>query len=276
MATVIAEDGVGLYAESHGAGMPVILSNGLCTTCENFRPQVDAFVDAGTQLILWDYRGHGRSQSPDDPSAYTLDRVLGDLGGVLDWAAPGRRAVLGGVSFGGLASLHFARRNPERVRGLLLIATGPGFKNPAAAARWSELSERSASLIEREGSSAFAKSRAAPTLIGLRPERPAAQAAGRAIALQNPVGLVHFQRQIAARVPPVIDELSEIDCPALVAVGEKDDAFLRAADVMAARLPRVERETIPRAGHMANLDESEAFNAIAQRFLKKIAAETPE
>ncbi|HEX9814900.1 MAG TPA: alpha/beta hydrolase, partial [Myxococcota bacterium] len=86
----------------------------------------------------------------------------------------------------------------------------------------------------------------------------------------------HFQRQIAARVPPVIDELSEIDCPALVAVGEKDDAFLRAADVMAARLPRVERETIPRAGHMANLDESEAFNAIAQRFLKKIAAETPE
>ena len=46
MATLIAEDGVGLYAESHGDGIPVILSNGLCTTCENFRPQVEAFVDA--------------------------------------------------------------------------------------------------------------------------------------------------------------------------------------------------------------------------------------
>jgi pimeloyl-ACP methyl ester carboxylesterase len=276
MATLIAEDGVGLYAESHGEGIPVILSNGLCTTCENFRPQVEAFVDAGAQLILWDYRGHGRSESPDDPAAYTLDRVLGDLGSVLDWAAPGRRAVVGGVSFGGLASLHFSRKDPERVRGLILIATGPGFKNPEAGARWAELTEKSASLIENEGSSAFVKSRAAPSLIGLSPDSPAARAAARAIARQDPVGLVHFQRQVAARVPSVIDELAEIDCPALVAVGEKDDDFLRAADVMAARLPRAERETIPGAGHMVNIDESEVFNAVALRFIGKIAAETPE
>jgi pimeloyl-ACP methyl ester carboxylesterase len=276
MATLIAEDGVGLYAESHGDGIPVILSNGLCTTCENFRPQVEAFVDAGVQLILWDYRGHGRSESPDDPASYTLDRVLSDLGRVLDWAAPGRRAVLGGASFGGLASLHFAHKNPQRVRGLILVAAGLGFKNPEAKARWSKLSERSASLIEKEGSSAFVKSRAAPSLIGLRPDLPAAQAAAHAIARQDSVGLVHFQRQIAATVPSIIDQLSEIDCPALVTVGEKDDAFLRAADVMAARLSRAERETIPGAGHMLNIDETEAFNAIALRFLGKIAAETPE
>jgi 2-succinyl-6-hydroxy-2,4-cyclohexadiene-1-carboxylate synthase len=276
MVTLSAEDGVGLYAESHGDGIPVILSNGLCTTCENFRPQVEAFVEAGVQLILWDYRGHGRSESPNDPAAYTFDRVLSDLGRVLDWAAPGRRVVVGGVSFGGLASLHFSHNNPERVRGLIPIATGPGFKNPGAGARWSELVERSASLIENEGSSAFVKSRAAPSLIGLRPDLPAAQAAARAIARQDPVGLVHFQRQVAAHVPSIIDELSEIDCPALVAVGEKDDAFLRAADVMTARLPRVERETIPGAGHMVNIDESEVFNAIVLRFLGKIATETPE
>jgi pimeloyl-ACP methyl ester carboxylesterase len=276
MATLIAEDGIRLYAESHGAGIPVIFSNGLCTTCENFRPQVEAFVEAGAQPILWDYRGHGRSESPDDPAAYTLDRVLDDLGRVLDWAAPGQRAVLAGVSFGGLASLHFARKHPERVRGLILIATGPGFKNPAAAARWSESSERSASLIQSEGSAAFVKSKAAPSLIGLHPQRPAARVAARAIADQDPVGLVHFNRQIAAHVPSIIDELPRIDCPALVVVGEEDDAFLRAAEVLTARLPRVERETIPAAGHMANLDESEAFNAIALRFLGRITADTPE
>ena len=172
--------------------------------------------------------------------------------------------------------MHFAHKSSERVLGLILSATGPGFKSPEALARWSEWIERSASLIESEGSAAFAQSAAAPTLIGLRPDLPAAQAAIRAIALQDPVGLVHFQRQIAAQVPSIIDELAEIDCPALVAVGEKDDAFLRAADLMAARLPRAERETIPGAGHMANIDESEAFNAIALQFLGKIAAETPE
>ncbi len=276
MARLIAEDGVSLYVESHGDGIPVILSNGLCTTCENFRPQVDAFVGAGVQLILWDYRGHGRSESPDDPAAYTLDHVLGDLRCVLDWAVPGGRAVLGGISFGGLASLHFAHRNPARVRGLLLIATGPGFKDPQAAARWSASSERSASLIENEGPLAFVRGRAAPSLIGLDPQRPAAQAASRAIARQDPVGLVHFQRQIAARVPSIIDQLREIACPALVVVGEADDAFARAADVLTARLPRAERRTIPRAGHIVNIDEADAFNAVALEFLKKLAAEAPE
>jgi len=275
MARLSADDGVGLYAESHGEGIPVVLSNGLCTTCENFRPQVEAFVDAGVQLILWDYRGHGRSDSPDDPAAYRFDRVLGDLRRVLDWAAPGRRAVLGGVSFGGLASLHFARENPGRVRGLILIATGPGFKKAEAQERWAEMTERSASLIEREGSAAFVKGRAGPSLIGLRPDWPAAEAAARAIASQDPVGLVHFQREIAARVPSIIDELPEIACPALVAVGEKDEAFLRAAEVMAARLPRVEREMIPGAGHIVNIDATEAFNEMTLRFVAKVAAETP-
>jgi pimeloyl-ACP methyl ester carboxylesterase len=276
MATLIAEDGVGLYAESHGEGLPVIFSNGLCTTCENFRPQVEAFVDAGAQLILWDYRGHGRSDSPKDPAAYAFDRVLDDLGRVLDWAAPGERAVLGGISFGGLASLHFANRNPERVRGLILVATGPGFKNPDAQARWSEMTEKSAARIEDEGPSAFVKGRAGPSLIGLRPDLPAARAAADAIARQDRVGLVHFQRRIAASVPSIIDELSGIECPALVSVGEKDDAFLRAADVMAARLPRAERETIPGAGHMVNIDESEAFNAIALRFIAGLRAESAD
>jgi len=273
MPTLSAEDGVRLYAESHGSGIPVILSNGLCTTCENFRPQVEPLVEAGLQLILWDYRGHGRSESPRDPAAYTFDRVVKDLGRVLDWAAPGQPAVVGGVSFGGLASLHFAHRNPDRVRGLILIATGPGFKNPEAEARWKQLNERSASLIESEGASGFVAGRAGPTLIGLRPDLPAARAAASAIARQDSVGLVHFLREIAATVPAAIDQLAEIDCPALVVVGEKDDAFLRAADVMTARLPRVERETIPGAGHIVNIDASEAFHACALRFIRALPAE---
>jgi 2-succinyl-6-hydroxy-2,4-cyclohexadiene-1-carboxylate synthase len=271
MITLRAEDGVGLYAESHGEGIPVIFSNGLVTTCENFRPQVDAFVQAGMQLILWDYRGHGRSESPADPGAYTLDRVLNDLGRVLDWAAPGKRVFLGGVSFGGMASLHFAHHHPERVRGLILVSTGPGFKNPEAQRRWAEMTERSASLIESEGSRAYAEGKAAPTLIGLRPELLAAQAAARAIALQDPVGLIHFNRQIIAHAPPIIDELPSIDLPALVVVGAKDEAFLPAADVMVARLPRAERETIPEAGHMANIEQGDVFNEITLRFLEKIA-----
>ena len=93
MPTVVASDGVALYAEAHGEGEPVVLSPGYCQTHENFRPQVDAFVAAGYRIVLWDYRGHGKSQAPEDPGAYTMAQVVDDLGRVLDWAAPGQRAA---------------------------------------------------------------------------------------------------------------------------------------------------------------------------------------
>ena len=271
MAKVVASDGVALYAETHGEGPPVVLSGALCTTRENYRAQVEPFVEAGVQLILWDYRGHGLSESPDDPAAYSLDQVVDDLGRILDWAAEGRAAVLGGLSFGGLASLHYTHRHPERVRGLLLIDSGPGFKNPDAQARWERSVEKTASYVESKGPQAFVASRAAPTLIGLRPELPAARVAGEAIAAQNPVGLAHFARQVAAPAPPIIDELVEIDVPALVIVGEKDEAFLRAAEVMTARLPQAERCTLAGAGHIVNIEAADEFNAAATGFLRKIA-----
>ena len=136
MTKIAASDGVELYVEAHGEGVPVVFSCAYCTTHENWRSQVAPLVEAGARVILWDFRGHGESGVPDDPAQYTLDQVVDDLARVLDWAAPGQPAVLAGLSFGGRASLNFALAHPERVRALFLIASGPGFKNPEAQARW--------------------------------------------------------------------------------------------------------------------------------------------
>ncbi|MEE8508844.1 MAG: alpha/beta hydrolase [Myxococcota bacterium] len=281
MAFVIASDGAKLHAEIHeppirgsdrGPGIPLLLSCALNTTHENWRPQVEAFTQAGVRVILWDYRGHGSSESPDDPDAYSMSQVVDDLGRVLDWAAPGEPAVLGGLSFGGLASLHFCLENPERVRALVLIDSGPGFKKPEAQARWEAAVERTAQFIEAKGMGAFVAGRASLTAVGLRPDLPAARAAARAIAAQNPAGLARFARGVAAPACPVIDALPSIRAPSLVVVGEKDEAYLRAAEVLAARLPEAERVTIPRAGHVVNIEEPDAFNAAVVRFLARLTA----
>ena len=58
--------------------------------------------------------------------------------------------------------------------------------------------------------------------------------------------------------------------PALVIVGEKDDQYLRAAEVLTARLPRADRRTIAGAGHIANLDAPEEFSAEVVAFLKRV------
>lgn len=265
----------GLYAEAHGEGIPLVLSCALCTTHENWRPQVEPLVAAGARVVLWDYRGHGRSDAPEAASAYHLEAVREDLGRVLDWAAPGVPAIVGGLSFGGLLSLHLALASPERVRALLLVDTGPGFKKPEAQAGWESQVERTASYLERKGCAAFATSRAAGTLVGKYPERPAARAAAEAIAAQQPHGLANFARRVAGPAPPVIDRLGEISQPALVVIGEEDAPYRRAAEVLEARIPNARRVTLPGAGHIVNLDAEAEFNRLVVDFLGEFAHLSP-
>jgi pimeloyl-ACP methyl ester carboxylesterase len=268
---VATRDGHALYAEAHGAGIPVVLSCALATTHENWRPQVAPLVAAGARVVLWDYLGHGRSDAPADPDAYHIDRVIDDLVRVLDAAVGSEPAVVGGLSFGGLLSLHLALAHPSRARALLLVDTGPGFKNPDAQAGWEARVEKIASAAERRGMTEYA-ARATAQLVGQRPDAPAARAAHAAVAAQTPHGIANFARRVAGPASPVIDRLGEIDLPALVIVGEKDDAYLRAAEVLEARLPRAERRTIAGAGHIVNLDAPEAFEAEVKAFLARLSS----
>ena len=268
MTRIPARDGIELYVESHGDGTPIVFSCGYSTTRENFRPQVAPLVAAGFRVLLWDYRGHGDSDAPDDPDAYSFDIVLDDLARVMDWTARDVPVVLAGFSFGGALSLHFALRHPERVRALVLIDTGPGFKNPDAQAGWLAQIERIAQNLETRGLQAFVESRAAATAIGRRPELPAAKHAARAIAKMSARGVANFGRRVSGPIPGCIDELTQITAPALVVVGEQDDAYLRAADVMAARLPNAKKVVIPGAGHVVSIEEPEALNAAIIEFLR--------
>jgi pimeloyl-ACP methyl ester carboxylesterase len=273
MATVTASDSVKLYVEAHGEGFPLLLSPGYCQTHENFRPQVEPLVEAGVRVVLWDYRGHGQSEAPEDPDAYSIEQVLDDMDRVLEWAAPGHRAVLGGLSFGGLASLHFALTRPERVRALMLFDSGPGFKNREAQAGWEVQTGRIADRLEKMGFEGYVDGRAAPTAIGRRPDLPAAQAAGRAIQAQDPAGVARFGRRVVGPAPGVIDELASIAVPALVLVGEQDTAYARAGEVMSAKLPNATHVVIPDAGHVVNIEQAEAFNRAVIEFLGALPAE---
>jgi pimeloyl-ACP methyl ester carboxylesterase len=266
---VATADGHTVYAEAHGSGIPLVLSCALVTTHENWRPQVAPLVAAGARVVLWDYLGHGLSDAPTGPDAYHMQRVVDDLARVLEWAVGDEPAVLGGLSFGGLLSMHLALAQPGRARGLLLVDTGPGFKNPEAQATWESRVERIAGSVERSGMAAYV-AKAQSALVGQRPDAPAARAAAAAIAAQTPHGIANFARRVAGPASPTIDRLGELDLPALVIVGEKDDAYLRAAEVLEARLPRAERRTIAGAGHIVNLDAPEAFEAEVIAFLQRV------
>jgi pimeloyl-ACP methyl ester carboxylesterase len=269
-----ASDGIALAVEVHGRGPSVVFSCGYCTTRENFRPQVAPLVAAGFRVVLWDYRGHGESDAPDDPKAYSMERVLDDLACILDRAADGEGSgplpVLAGFSFGGLASLHFALRHPGRVRALALLDTGPGFKKPDAQARWLEQTERTARILEERGFEGFLASRGSDTAVGRRREDPASRRAAEAIARQTVHGVAWFGRRVSGLAPGCIDDLPRIALPTLVLVGEEDEAFRRAAEVMAARLPQARHVVIPGAGHVVTLEAPEALNQALLSFLRSL------
>lgn len=279
MATLKTSEGASIYYEHHeppgsggGSKTPVIFSCAYCTTHENWRGQVEPLLGAGHPVILWDLRAHGESVAPEGGDTWSIENVVLDLFAVAQATTPDTPFVAAGLSFGGLASLHFMARHPARVAGLALIDSGPGFKNPEAAAGWAAQVERTASFLEKRGFEDFVNGRAGTTCIGNRPELPAAQTAARAILAQSVPGIARFGREISGPAPPVIDELAAMDVPALVIVGEHDKPFLRAGEVMAAKLPRARHVVVPDAGHIVNIEQADIFNREMLDFLSEVEA----
>ena len=274
MATLVTNEGNTIYFERHVpdevTGATVIFSCAYCTTHENWRGQVDPLVAAGHPVVLWDLRGHGDSPAPEGGEPWSIENVVTDLYAVAEATTPDAPFVAAGLSFGGLASLHFMKRHPERITALALVGSGPGFKNAEAAAGWAAQVERTANFLETRGFADFVNGRAGTTCIGNRPELPAAQAAAKPIIEQSVEGIARFGREISGPAPSVIDELGDMNVPAVVLVGEHDKAFLRAGEVMAAKLPQAHHVAVPDAGHIVNIEQADVFNSELAKFLKEL------
>jgi pimeloyl-ACP methyl ester carboxylesterase len=94
------------------------------------------------EVLAVDLLGHGNSPVPDDPDAYTRDLALADLDDVL--ATLDSPAVLVGHSLGGYLALAHAVTRPQAARAIVVINTGPGFRDPEKREAWNDRSIRNA------------------------------------------------------------------------------------------------------------------------------------
>jgi pimeloyl-ACP methyl ester carboxylesterase len=94
------------------------------------------------RCVTIDLLGHGASPVPDDPAEYTRDAALADLDDVI--AAVGGTVVLVGHSLGGYLSLAHAATRPGVARAVVVLNTGPGFRDPDKREAWNERSRRNA------------------------------------------------------------------------------------------------------------------------------------
>ena len=142
-------DGVNIHYEVHGSGPPLILTHGYSSTSGMWQGQIAA-LSRHYKLVLWDMRGHGQSDYPDDVAAYSEALTVADIAALLD-AVGAEKAIVGGLSLGGYMSLAFYRSHPERVRALLIIDTGPGFKKDDARDAWNKRAHETAARFDSEG-----------------------------------------------------------------------------------------------------------------------------
>lgn len=107
--------GVRIAFEVHGHGEPLVLISGFSQARRVWHDagHVDALVALGRKLILVDPRGHGDSDKPHDPAAYTPEAEARDVGAVLD-ALSINRADLLGYSRGGATAIATAIDDPGR------------------------------------------------------------------------------------------------------------------------------------------------------------------
>jgi pimeloyl-ACP methyl ester carboxylesterase len=255
----IDRDGVKLYYEVHGSGPPLLLTHGYSSTSAMWQGQIEALSRNHT-LLLWDMRGHGQSDYPDDPSAYSEALTVADMAALLDEVGADS-AIIGGLSLGGYMSLAFYRAHPQRVRALLIIDTGPGFKKDDARDAWNKRAHETGDRFEREGLA---------VLQSLSRERSS-------VSHRDASGLARAARgMLVQRDARVIETLPDIKVPSLVVVGADDTPFLAASDYMAAKIPGAKKVVVPAAGHAVNIDQPQAFIDAVLPFLDGLARSAPK
>ena len=120
---------------------PIVFVHGLGSSAATWA-QCMSLLGLHFEVLAVDLLGHGGSSVPDDPDAYTRDLALADIDDVL--ATLDSPAVLVGHSLGGYLALAHAATRPGVARAIVVINTGPGFRDADKREAWNERSRRNA------------------------------------------------------------------------------------------------------------------------------------
>ncbi|WP_086772851.1 alpha/beta fold hydrolase [Streptomyces bobili] len=223
-----------------------------------------AFAAAGLDVVMYDLRGHGRSERPAD--GYTLDDGVDDLEALLDRLAVTGPVHLVGNSYGGTVAFGYAARHPERAASVTLIESEPA--TPAWAVKLGGILDRVVTQLAHNETDAIAWITAHRGHNTARLARGAARLArDTTLGRDIPASRVLTEEQITAVRCPVLgvyggdSDLAELapwleallpDCRTVVLAGHEHSVLVEAApavgDQVLALVREAERAGAERAG----------------------------
>jgi len=262
------DDRARIYYEEHdGGGTPLVLAYGVGGNADMWDVNRDALA-AQHRLVLWEPRGHARSDSPADPARYSFQRWALDLKTVLD-ALKIRKAHVGGLSLGAGIATRFALRFPARVRSLVVTNSSSAAGLPLSVENL-VMRARSIEITLTKGMDAMAEFAMAanPNLS----ERLAIEPAAKEEFYEeyrrlSPIGYANSLRALLA-MDHITDQLPRLRVPVLLIGGDRDPS-LAPMKVMHRKVRGSKLVVLSPASHFGNRDQPEAWNRTVLEFLAR-------
>ncbi|MBX3014218.1 MAG: alpha/beta hydrolase [Caldilineaceae bacterium] len=264
-------NGAEFFYETAGAGQPLVLVHaGICDARmwdEQFLPFAQQY-----RVVRYDLRGFGRTAPVAGPYAHHTD-----LAALLDHLGLARVHLLG-CSLGGTTIIDFALSYPERVASLIPVCCEPsgfedtledplpaGWDDYVAACQAGRLAEAAAYEVRLWVDGPFRTPEQVDTAV-----RDKVQAMN-LIALQQEATGLGARQSLA---PPAFPRLATITAPTALLVGDLDQpSMVRAAAMMAARIPNAQHHVMTGTAHLPSMEEPARFQALVLGFLAQQSRE---
>ena len=264
------------YLESHPrtsaswpAGRPplgtLVLLHAFPLNARLWEPQF-ALADAGWRVVMPQLRGFD-CNTPDGADVHSIDDYAGDVADLLQTLELDR-AVIGGLSLGGYVAFALYRQAPSLFQALVLADTRAEADSAEARANRTRLID----VVRTRGAAAVADEMV-PKLLGATSHalRPDLIERVRALILGNPSSAIEGALTAMMARLDSTPLLASITIPTLVLVGDEDVLTPpELSTAMTSRLPNAELLVVPKAGHLSNLEQPEAFNAALLGFLERL------
>lgn len=259
----VVVNNIRLYYELHGPvdGEVLVLSNGIMMSTASWIYQTRV-LSKYMRVLLYDCRGMWHSEHPDGP--YSMEQHADDLAALLE-ALDIPKAHIGGISYGSEISMVFALKYPEKTKSLIII-DGVSEVRPFLRAQtypWKLAAERKDPELLYWTS----------VTLNFSAEYVAATQSDTAEAIKrfSAIHMESFAEMMSAFYNiDITNELSRINCPTLVVIGEEDRIKGREyAQLIAEKIENSEFVVVPGAGHALCLDKPDPLNTLLIGFVLK-------
>ncbi len=264
---------------------PLLALHGGPGATHDYLEPLEALAATGRRVIFYDQLGNGNSDQPHDPSLWTVDLFVEEVGAVRRGLGLDRTHLLG-QSWGGMLAMEYALTRPQGLVSLTIASS------PASMPQWvAEANRLRADLPPDVQRTLLAHETVGTT------EDPAYQAAmlvfyrrhvcrldpwpdcvNRSFAkmAQNPEvygtmnGPSEFHVIGTLKHWTIVDRLGEIRAPTLVTSGRHDEATPAIAETVHRGIPGSQWVVFENSSHTAHIEETERYLKVLGEFLTRV------